>query len=259
MSLAYSPVLRLSRLLHPASATHRMMAVIELNGYFDESGTHAQAPVIVVAGYLSPARDWRRFEIKWRKVLKEEDADYLHTADLEADPPRGIYEGWTRRKADHLSDRLVPLAVRYAGRPYGVHFLASAWYAAVPFVKEFLPDRSHDAPYKILAKACIEAVIRTQEASFAEQIAFGFENNDWSNALLAGYQIIKREHPRSSILGPLAIYDKYDPKNPEHSNVMLQAADLLAWHYRKFTEIRKGFVQATFHRAATQLFRRDRV
>lgn len=47
--------------------------MLNLNGYFDESGIHAQAPVIVVAGYVAPEQDWRRFEIKWKKILKEEE------------------------------------------------------------------------------------------------------------------------------------------------------------------------------------------
>lgn len=48
-----------------------------------------------------------------------------------------MYRGWSRKKVDRLTDRLVPLAVRYAGRAYGVHIEASSWYAAVSFVKQF--------------------------------------------------------------------------------------------------------------------------
>ncbi|MDO8431057.1 MAG: DUF3800 domain-containing protein [Candidatus Binatus sp.] len=226
----------------------KRLFVLDVTGYFDEGGTHAQAPVIVVAGYLSPARDWRRFEIKWNKVLRQEGALLYHATDAEAKTPRGVYEGWTREKVDRLTDRLVPIAAQYAGRAYGVHMLASVWYAAVPFVKEFLPERSHDGPYKILAKDCIETVVNTQGPSFAEQITFVFERNDYSSELLAGYEIIKQISPRPSLLGPIAFDEKIE-------NPMLQAADLIAWHYRVATEIRQGFRNDPIHRAALKLFK----
>lgn len=224
------------------------LAVLSPSGYFDEAGIHSQAPVIVVAGYVAPDRDWRRLEIKWKKVLRDEGADYYHATDIEANPPRGIYKGWSRAKADRLTDRIVPIAAHFKGRVYGVHILASAWYAAVPFVKNFLPDRPQEAPYLLLAKNCIEVVIHSQSEDFKEQIAFVFARNDFSHQLLAGYEVMKQTGP--SLLGRLRIDDMSD-------NVMLQAADLISWHYRYATEIRNGFRKPPLHRATAALIRRD--
>jgi hypothetical protein len=203
--------------------------------------------MIAVAGYVAPERDWRRLEIKWNKVLREEDAEFLHTTDLEANPPRGIYAGWSRRKADRLSDRLVPIAARYAGRPYGVRISADTWYSAVPFVKDYLPNRPHDVPYLILSKDCIEQV-DSMESSFEEKIAFVFECNDFSQALLKGYRVVKQVSPRPSLLGALAFDEK-------KGNPMLQAADLLAWHYRRVAELKEQsrLDANTVHRAVFKL------
>jgi hypothetical protein len=224
----------------------KVLAVLNLTGYFDEAGIHAQAPVIVVAGYVSPQRDWRRLEVKWKKVLDEEDANFYHTTDIEADPPRGIYKGWTRAKADRLTDRLVPIAARYAGRVYGVHILARVWYAAVPFVETLLPNRPHDAPYLLLAREWIDTVINTQDKDSTEQIGFVFADNEYRHQLLDGYEAVKNSNARPALLGPLA-YDQMA------DNVMLQAADLIAWHYRRSTEIFKELRNEPYHRAVKSL------
>lgn len=45
--------------------------VYMLTGYFDESGTHEQASVTTVAGFISTPERWDRFEMAWKLVLKE--------------------------------------------------------------------------------------------------------------------------------------------------------------------------------------------
>jgi Protein of unknown function (DUF3800) len=40
-----------------------------LIGYFDESGTHDEAPVAAIAGYIARVEDWAPIEIQWRQEL----------------------------------------------------------------------------------------------------------------------------------------------------------------------------------------------
>jgi hypothetical protein len=229
--------------------------VLRLNGYFDESGTHAGAPVIVVAGYVAPERGWRRLEIKWKKVLTQERADHYHAKDLMADPPRGIYEGWSRKKADKLTGRLVPIVAELAGRAYGVHVLADNWRQAVPLVR-FLPNIPHKAPYMLLAKNCIETVVASQPQDFKEEIGFVFARNEWTGGVFNGYDELRKTIPRSSLMGQLVIADPV-------RNVMLQVADLVAFFYRRVTEIRNRATNEPAHRinsvldTASVLFGKD--
>jgi hypothetical protein len=88
-----------------------VLTVLEPAGYFDEAGIHSQSLVIVVAGYVARDRDWRWLEGKWKKALNEEGATCYHTTDIEADPPRGIYKGRSRPKADRLTDRVVAICI----------------------------------------------------------------------------------------------------------------------------------------------------
>ena len=40
-----------------------------LIGYFDESGTHKEAPVAAIAGYIARVEEWEPIEIQWRQEL----------------------------------------------------------------------------------------------------------------------------------------------------------------------------------------------
>jgi hypothetical protein len=220
----------------------KVLGVFSPAGYFDESGIHADSQVIVVAGYVSPERDWRRLEIKWNKILKEEGIPQYHTKDIEADPPRGIYEGWTRARADKLTDRIVPIAAKWAGRACGVHIPASFWFRAIPFAR-FLPNETHWAAYYLLAKACIDVFIDAHSKESSEKVAFVFARNQYSAGLIDGFEIAREMHPSANLIGAIGT----DP-DIEH-NPMLQAGDLIAWHYRRNVEIRRGFRDEAPHRA----------
>jgi hypothetical protein len=226
----------------------RKWAVLNLNGYFDESGIHAQAPVIVVAGYVAPEREWRRFEAKWKRVLRDSGVSQYHTKDIEAVPPQGVYEGWSRKRADKLTDRVVHIAANFQGRAFGVHILKSVWHAAVPFVQKYLPNRPHSGPYMLLARECISAVVDLYDENFKERIGFVFASNDFTHQMVKDYQTMKEVHPRSSVLGPLAIVDAND-------NVMLQSGDLIAWHYRHAIETKEELRHGPLHRATRSLIR----
>ena len=43
-----------------------------LHAYLDDSGTHEDSPIVVIAGYFGSERHWLRFDREWRKILEEE-------------------------------------------------------------------------------------------------------------------------------------------------------------------------------------------
>jgi hypothetical protein len=213
----------LARLLHPFGTRVRTLGALELSGYFDEGGTHAQSQVIVLAGYVRPAVDWEPFEQAWKTVLAEEEAPFYHTTDIEAHHPRGIYEDWTRAKADKLISRIMPLAAPLADCVVAFHILTEDWLVAADFLKSTLENKPHRLPYEILTKVCLDLVIElAANLPASESVAFVFEDNDYSSSVLNGYQIVKRLHPQSHRLGILA----FEPNKSRWA--ALQAADLLA-------------------------------
>lgn len=56
---------------HPRDGHRKIFAMME--AYLDESGIHDGAAICVIAGYFAEPREWKKFEIGWRKLL----SDYL--------------------------------------------------------------------------------------------------------------------------------------------------------------------------------------
>jgi hypothetical protein len=214
------------------------MAVFDLKAFFDEAGTHAQSDIVVLAGLLGPADDWIKLDYALSIVLKDEGADFYHATDAEATPrPRGIYRGWGKKKARGLTDQVTAIvagANRIVG--LGVYVDAKDWLAAAGLIRPFF--RQDDAesfaknpfrlPYQILVKTCIGVVMENLNPSLPpdEQVAFVFEDNNWKHPALDGYDVFKKNHPQSSRFGAIAF-------NPKIGFPGLQAADLLAWSYRR--------------------------
>jgi hypothetical protein len=49
-----------------------------LTAYIDESGTHDDSPVTIMAAYLSSARRWAAFNAEWATFLGRLGVDHLH-------------------------------------------------------------------------------------------------------------------------------------------------------------------------------------
>jgi hypothetical protein len=49
-----------------------------LIGYFDESGTHDDAVITSVAGFISTADNWQAFNEEWKRVLDHWELEYFH-------------------------------------------------------------------------------------------------------------------------------------------------------------------------------------
>jgi len=63
------------------------MAAIDLQAFFDESGTDAGSKIAVVAGLLGPANAWIELERSWLTALTGAGAAVYHATDAEATRP----------------------------------------------------------------------------------------------------------------------------------------------------------------------------
>jgi hypothetical protein len=61
--------------------------------YLDESGTHDQSPISVMAGYVGTAAQWERFGQSWSTLLISAGIQHVHAVDLFKRTKQ--FKGWT--------------------------------------------------------------------------------------------------------------------------------------------------------------------
>lgn len=229
-------------LVHSTNSKSKLLAVLNYTGYFDESGTDVNSRVIVVGGYVSPAQDWRRLEIKWHKILNRaipKEPRYYHTTDAQANPPRGIYRGWSREKADRMTDRLIPLLKDHVRWGLAICLLREDWLSVLEIAKRVFPKPKEvdKFPYIVLSKMCIEGLVSIlgDKLPREEKIGFVFERNNLSGVLVKGYEILEK-NPKYARRFRGFYIGQHKEDFPG-----LQAADLFVWHYRRFAEHKVGY------------------
>jgi hypothetical protein len=91
-------------------------AVLVVTGYFDDSGTHADAAAVTMAGYVARMGDWSRFERASDHLFRREHVDVFHGKDFHHG--KREFEGWSDAKklrfATEWFDIAAPLLLRGA-------------------------------------------------------------------------------------------------------------------------------------------------
>jgi len=231
----------LGALVRPSSTRVRLMAVLDLRAYFDESGTTADSKQVVVAVHLAPTADWIALEDAWREVLASAGAPFYHATDAEATRPQGIYRGWTKRKTRNLTDRMASIiGSNLMLKAIGVRMAAEHWLSSAEKAKPYFPKKELDRfpknpfiiPYYALVKFSIDITMKQLKPELEpslppeETVAFIFEDNDWKYPVLVAYEMAKKRRRLGERFGTIVFEEKR--RFPG-----LQAADLLAWGYRK--------------------------
>jgi hypothetical protein len=70
------------RRLTEADLTGETVTVAAITVHFDDSGTHVQAPIAVIGGWVAPIGQWKRFTRTWKKALDELKMTECHMAHL---------------------------------------------------------------------------------------------------------------------------------------------------------------------------------
>ena len=87
---------------------------------FDAGGSQHDQNFLVVAGFISSADTWKRFDTAWRERLEQDDLSYFHMVDL-AQSTEEFKEGWKNnepRRQKLLAD-LMEIIQKYAFRRFG--------------------------------------------------------------------------------------------------------------------------------------------
>ena len=134
-----------------------------ITAYFDESGTHKDAPLSAMAGYVGDEQQWQEFNARVRKLFAEFGVREFHLVDLRHSDRD--FAGWSINKKIQLTDELQHIAnetlesgitVFLSEDTYQKHYCSLDW-----------PRRAQrDTKYCILFRACagfmLDAALRTE-------------------------------------------------------------------------------------------------
>ncbi len=192
-----------------------------LTAYFYESGTQAGSPAVVVAGYLAPNDQSRRFETEWQDILADAGIQLFHMSQYES--RHGPYKDWDDPKRKRVLERLIVATRNWTVIPVG------AAVALVEFHNAFStsPELS---PYAFCMLQCFARIGEWADTyKLSEPIAYvvesgaGFNRDlDMLKQTLSGTEARKARYRFEA----LTVADK--------KNVTpLQAADMLAYEMYK--------------------------
>lgn len=82
-----------------------------LTAYIDESGTHGDSPLTIMAGYVGHSGQWRKFDKKWVRTLSKLELTHFHAKDFIR--RRGEFKGWDATQSLKLIDRIDDICRRH--------------------------------------------------------------------------------------------------------------------------------------------------
>jgi Protein of unknown function (DUF3800) len=85
--------------------------IMNIYGYFDESGTHKGSRALSVGGFLGRADEWAVFGLGWEELLASFHIDYFHMADFES--RHGAYKSWSEERRREFVRRALGLIGRH--------------------------------------------------------------------------------------------------------------------------------------------------
>lgn len=199
-----------------------------LNAYVDESGSHDSSRHYVVAGYISPADEWGRFNKEWVGVLNGYGLNEFHMVDFKSrfSSSKSKYRHINKSDGERLLDELTDVIKSRVMIGVGGVLPMDAYHQVVKGKYEKYLGR----PYTVCTNIFLMAVKRWAReidylSKYQEPMAFFFEQGakgkgEQEKAL--GEAMTLPEFRSEGWLG----VTKFHPKGKYPG---LEAADLLAY------------------------------
>jgi hypothetical protein len=195
-----------------------------MQGFIDDSGSHAQSAVYVVGGFLGEANTWSNFTDEWKTALHNEPRiNYLHTTD--AYNLRREFGGWHPRV---MQQKLLQLAEVIKKFPLTRIDASISRQDYDDLIFQQYPGPVGEGPYFLLYYKIVTAIARVPElANIDVQLMFD-EQGRIGESAQAAWSFLKDEFPN--------VYAKKSrPTFGSDLTILpLQAADMYAWHARRY-------------------------
>jgi hypothetical protein len=201
---------------------------VMLAAYFDESGTHPKSDLLVLAGMVSPVRQWELLGSAWQRLLFKngiEDEGY-RAASCAAFQDQ--FKGWDAPKRLAFHQKAITLIKQ--------RVLWRTWCViSIPDYKTFFAPENHEAArrmaYSVAFFACVSRIRDlTIERGQSEKVAYFCEAGGFGGGFArVAFEDAMRE-PRFDHIGSFSFGRRQDLP-------LLQVADLHAYEvYKNFSD-----------------------
>ena len=135
-----------------------------LRAYFDDSGTHAASPVIVMAGLMADEDSWAQIEADWAAALADLGIPDMHMSHCEN--AKKAFSDWSRDRRDLAVARFRGIILKHRALIVVSTLARKVWDEASAIRPEMLTI--FESPLDYCFNHCIGKVARTRRAAVSE-------------------------------------------------------------------------------------------
>jgi hypothetical protein len=150
-----------------------------LTTYLDESGTHAESPISVMAGYVGTSEQWQAFETDWTALVRKAGVQHIHAVDLFKRTKQ--FKGWKAEDVNALAVSLDGVIAAHLQVGFSVIVRDDDYkniYGAGPHPRRL----AKDTKYGVCFRACLAFVpsyiasefALAQQTALAQQATINF-------------------------------------------------------------------------------------
>jgi hypothetical protein len=200
--------------------------LVMIPAYFDDSGTHEESKIVLVAGIFGTEARMDGLDRNWQMHLErplcgtKPPLKRFHMADCQAS--RREFVGWSRTETDYFCHQLRTVIIESGVSAYGVACARKDWdNLVVGDVRAFLGT----AEGFCIRSCFVQTVAWAQRNTFDPKMTFIFDNRPSPVKRDAGvvFDAFQRETQEPALVG-IAFLSSYDIRP-------LQAADMVAWEF----------------------------
>jgi hypothetical protein len=199
-----------------------------LQSFIDESGSKNQDSFFHFAGFLASAEDWALFSSKWQSCLERNPSIECFKMREAANNPSGCFKNWRRKDVQKKVCELVAIIKDHAKLAIHCATDLSCFDELIGSCEAF--PRHLRKPFTWTFSAAIAGVGYEAIELKAESVELFFDQHDkYAPIVRRAYPFLRQMcDPELSRILPEDIWFRDDCKF-----LPLQAADLLAWLFRK--------------------------
>jgi hypothetical protein len=134
--------------------------------YIDESGTHDESPVLIMAGWVGRLGQWSTFDPKWGKLLKKNSLTYFHSKEMRHS--EGEFRGWDSFRKYEFTQRAADVALKNLEFGFTVTLSKGAYRAL--YINDHRPKKIPlDTQYGLCFRYCLSVIPGMAKDAFGDR------------------------------------------------------------------------------------------